>query len=664
MKRLATSLAVIALILAPGFVSAQSSGDPVILDVAGEKITRSEFLNVYQKNNVKGETPDAKALEEYLELYINFRLKVKEATELGLDTLRSFRDELAGYRKQLSTPYMVDDQAIESLINEAYQRKQYDIRASHILVRCDRQASPADTLAAWNRIMSLRKRILKGENFGKIAAENSDDESAKTRTIQGRTVKGNNGDLGYFTAFDMVYPFEVAAYNTKEGEISMPVRTDYGYHLIKVVSKKPALGKVQIAHILLIFPPKATAPDSVKMADSAQMVYELLRNGEDFAAVTKKYSGDKSTADKGGLLPWFGVNRMIPQFIDAVRDLKETGNYSTPFISDFGWHIIKLADRKPVGSFEDEKADLKQKVTKSDRTVISQKSFIDKARKEYGFSENLPALDALSSVVDASVFAGKWSVPSEANLAEIIFTIGNRSYTQADLAKYISAHQHQGDTLHIPTYIHAQYRLFCDEQCQAYADSQLENKYPEFRSLMREYHDGILLFDLTDKKVWSKAIKDTTGLQNFYEQNKNNYLWDDRVDATIYTYDDPKITKTLKKYVKKGLSFDQILPKFNHDTIVSLSAERKKFLKGENAKVDSLEWKKGFYSGMTNSKGKLLAIEIKQVVSKEPKQLNEAKGIITADYQNFLEQEWIRELRKKYPFTVNQEVLKSITKTQ
>lgn len=664
MKRLAKSLTIIALLFAPGFISAQSTVDPVILDVAGEKITRSEFLNVYQKNNVKGEALDAKALEEYLELYINFRLKVKEATELGLDTLRSFRDELAGYRKQLSAPYMVDDQAVESLISEAYQRKLNDIRASHILIRCSRQASPADTLAAWNRILSLRKRIMKGENFGKVAAENSDDESARTRTVQGRTVKGNNGDLGYFTAFDMVYPFETAAYNTKEGEVSMPVRTDYGYHLIKVVSKKPALGKVQIAHILLLFPPKATAADSVKMADSAQMVYELLRNGGDFAALAKKYSGDKSTADKGGVLPWFGVNRMIPQFIDAIRDLKNPGDYSAPFISDFGWHIIKLVERKPVGSLEDEKNDLKQKVTKSDRTVVSQKSFVDKAKKEYGYSENTTALDKLSTIVDASVFAGKWTVPADADLKETIFTIGSKSYTQADLAKYIAAHQHQGDTLHIPTYIHSQFNLFSDEKCQAYADSQLENKYPEFRSLMNEYHDGILLFDLTDKKVWSKAIKDTTGLQNFYEQNKNNYLWDDRVDATIYTYDDPKITKTLKKYVKKGLSFDQILPKFNHDTIVSLSAERKKFLKGENAMVDSLNWVKGFYTGMTDDKGKLLAIDIKQVVSKEPKQLSEAKGIITADYQNYLEQEWIKELRKKYPFTVNKDVLKSITGNQ
>lgn len=664
MKRLAKSLTIIALLFAPGFISAQSTVDPVILDVAGEKITRSEFLNVYQKNNVKGEALDAKALEEYLELYINFRLKVKEATELGLDTLRSFRDELAGYRKQLSAPYMVDDQAVESLISEAYQRKLNDIRASHILIRCSRQASPADTLAAWNRILSLRKRIMKGENFGKVAAENSDDESARTRTVQGRTVKGNNGDLGYFTAFDMVYPFETAAYNTKEGEVSMPVRTDYGYHLIKVVSKKPALGKVQIAHILLLFPPKATAADSVKMADSAQMVYELLRNGGDFAALAKKYSGDKSTADKGGVLPWFGVNRMIPQFIDAIRDLKNPGDYSAPFISDFGWHIIKLVERKPVGSLEDEKNDLKQKVTKSDRTVVSQKSFVDKAKKEYGYSENTTALDKLSTIVDASVFAGKWTVPADADLKETIFTIGSKSYTQADLAKYIAAHQHQGDTLHIPTYILSQFNLFSDEKCQAYADGQLENKYPEFRSLMNEYHDGILLFDLTDKKVWSKAIKDTTGLQNFYEQNKNNYLWDDRVDATIYTYDDPKITKTLKKYVKKGLSFDQILPKFNHDTIVSLSAERKKFLKGENAMVDSLNWVKGFYTGMTDDKGKLLAIDIKQVVSKEPKQLSEAKGIITADYQNYLEQEWIKELRKKYPFTVNKDVLKSITGNQ
>ena len=665
MKRLALSLSIVVFILTPGFLYAQSQdNDPVILDVAGEKITRSEFLNVYQKNNTKGEALDAKSLEEYLELYINFRLKVKEAQEQGLDTLRSFRDELAGYRKQLSTPYLVDDQAVESLVNEAYQRKLSDIRASHILVRCTREAAPADTLAAWNRVMQLRKRILKGEDFGKIAAENSDDESARNRTAQGRPVKGNYGDLGYFTVFDMVYPFETAAYNTKEGEVSMPVRTDFGYHLIKVAARKPAMGKVQIAHILMIFPPKATAADSAKMADSIQMVYELLRNGGDFATLTKKYSGDKSTADKGGMLPWFGVNRMIPKFIDAIRDLKEIGDYSAPFMSDFGWHIIKLADRKPVGSFEDEKGDLKQRVTKSDRTVVSQQSFIEKAKKEYSFTENKAALDKVISQVDPSVFAGKWSVPAQAALTETLFTIGNARYTQADLANYLASHQQKGDTLHIPTYVDEQYKKFRDEKCQSYADSQLENKYPEFRSLMREYHDGILLFDLTDKKVWSKAIKDTTGLQNFYEANKNNYLWDDRVDATLYTYANPKITKSLKKYVKKGLPFEQILPKFNHDTVVVVEAERKKFLKGENATVDSLGWNKGFYPELPGKDGKVLTVVINDVVKKEPKQLNEAKGIITADYQNYLEQEWIKELRKKYPFVANQEVLKSITENQ
>lgn len=665
MKRSALNLTIIALLLIPGFTYAQSSAnDPILLEVAGEKITRSEFLNVYQKNNVKDEALDAKALEEYLELYINFRLKVKEATELGLDTLRSFREELAGYRKQLSAPYMVDDQAVESLVNEAYQHKQFDIRASHILVRCDRRASPADSLAAWNKIMSMRKRILKGENFGKVAAENSDDESARDRTVQGRQVKGNKGDLGYFTVFDMVYPFEQTAYNTKEGEMSMPVRSDYGYHLIKVLAKKPAMGKVQIAHILLLFPPKATAADSVKMADSAQMVYELLRNGGDFAALAKQYSGDKSTSDKGGVLPWFGVNRMIPQFIDAIRELKTTGDYSAPFISDFGWHIIKLVDRKPVGSPEDERNDIKQKVTKSDRTVVSQQSFIDKAKKEFGFTENIAAADKVSSVVDASVFAGKWAVPANASLNETLFTIGDKSYSQADLANYIAAHQRQGDTLHIPTFVQAQYKLFRDEKCQAYADSQLENKYPDFRALMREYHDGILLFDLTDKKVWSKAIKDTTGLQNFYNENKNNYLWDDRADVTTYTYDDPKTTKLLKKYAKKGLSFEQILPKFNHDTVEVISAVRKKCLKGENTVVDSLGWKKGIYPGLKNTDGKQLFIVINDIVVKEPKQLNEAKGIITADYQNFLEQEWIKELRKKYPYSVHQDVLKSITQNQ
>ncbi|MEI8049804.1 MAG: peptidylprolyl isomerase, partial [Bacteroidota bacterium] len=241
------------------------NSDQVLMNVAGENVTKSEFLGVYQKNNTKGEVIDQKSLDEYLDLFINFKLKVKEAEVLGLDTVKSFRDELGGYRKQLAQPYLIDEDANKALLDEAFARKGEDIRASHILIRVDKNAKPADTLAAYNKVMKIRKRLLKGEDFGKLAIEFSDDESAKDRTQEGRTMKGNKGDLGYFTVFDMVYPFETGAYSTKTGDVSQPVRSEFGYHLIKFTDRKPAMGKVQIAHILFLYPKDAKAADSAAL---------------------------------------------------------------------------------------------------------------------------------------------------------------------------------------------------------------------------------------------------------------------------------------------------------------------------------------------------------------------------------------------------------------
>lgn len=636
------------------------TNDPVMLNVADEAITKGEFLKVYQKNNTKGESLDQQSLEEYLDLYINFRLKVKEAMVLGMDTVKSFRDELSSYRKQLAQPYLTDEKAIDAISQEAYSHKLKDVRASHILIKCDKLASAADTLAAYNKIMELRKRIMKGEDFGKVAKEASEDPSAQDRVSDGRNMKGNNGDLGYFTAFDMVYPFENAAYNLKVGEVSMPVRTDYGYHLIKLTDKLPAMGKIQLAHIILVYPKNASLDDSLKVADSANLAYQMLKNGTDFATVVKKFSDDKSTADKGGVLPWFGVNRMLPEFTLAVNTLKKTGDYSEPFQTSFGWHIIKLNDRKPVGTYEEEKEDIKQKINKNDRMSKAQESFVNKTKSEYGFTENPAALKEITKVVTDSIFNASWKIQDAAGLTNPLFTIGTKTFTQADFAKYLAFNQRKGQKKDIPAYVYNQYKGFINESVAKYADNQLENKYPDFKALMNEYHDGILLFDLTDKKVWSKAVKDTVGLQHYYETNMNNYLWDQRLEVSLFTIKDPSVVKSLKKLIKKGLQDQEILGKLNHDTIQKVTVEHKKYIRGESALVDSLEWKPATIGPFTTKEGKNMMAVVHRVVAPEPKQLNEARGIITADYQNFLEKEWIAELRAKYPVKVNREVFNSL----
>ncbi|KAF0199636.1 MAG: peptidyl-prolyl cis-trans isomerase SurA [Bacteroidetes bacterium] len=642
-------------------VASAQETDPVILKVAGENISKSEFLNVYQKNNVNGEVIDRKSLEEYMELYINFRLKVKEAEQLGLDTMRSFIDELAGYRKQLAQPYLIDEGMNKSLLQEAYNRKTEDIRASHILIKVDRNAPAADTLAAYKRIMLIRKRIMKGEDFGKLAMENSDDLSANDRTIENRKIKGNRGDLGYFTVFDMVYPFESGAYNTPMGEVSMPVRSDFGYHLIKVTDRKPALGRVQVAHILLRIPPDAKASDSTAVAAKAMEAYNKVISGEDFARVAEQYSDDKSTASKGGVLPWFGANKMIPEFIKEVSAIKNINDVAKPFSSNFGWHIVKLVDRKEIGSYEDNLSDLKQSLTRNDRAKKSEEALLNRIRKEYKFSQNQKALNAFYNVVTDTIFSGGWKIEQAAGLKKKMMTIGSRTFNQQDFAQYLFKNQRKRNKEDIRVYVNSMFTTFVNENCLAYEDSRLESKYPEFKSLVKEYRDGILLFELTDRKIWSKAVKDSTGLEAYYNNHKNSYMWDQRLDATIYTFTttDDKILSEARKSILKGITDNELLGMINTDSTSVLSIDRRKFLKGDNALIDEIDWKPGMATE-TATKDKVTMIMVNEVVKPEIKKLNEARGIITADYQNYLEQEWIKELRSKYPYEVNREVLSAI----
>jgi len=460
----------------------------------------------------------------------------------------------------------------------------------------------------------------------------------------------------------MVYSFESTAYNAKLNEVSMPIRTDFGYHLIKVTDKVPAMGKIQLAHIIMVYPQKGTLEDSLKVADSINLAYKMLQNGSDFGEIAKKFSDDFSTSGKGGVLPWFGVNRMLPDFVLNIQKLKQKGYYSEPFQTNFGWHIIKLVDRKPVGSFEDEKEDIKKRIPKSDRAIEIQNAFVEKTKAAYGFTQQLSALDEVAKVVTDSIFNGSWKIEEASGLNKPIFTIGTTTYTQADFAKQLATSQRRSTKHDVKAFVNQQYNSFVNDCVNKYADAQLEIEYPDFKALIKEYHDGILLFDLTDKKVWSKAVKDTVGLQKFYEANKNNYMWESRLDASIITIKDPTIYKPLEKLLKKGTPEDQILAKFNIDTVQKVTIEHKKYLKGENMALEGIEWQPALIGPRPLADNEQMLIQVHKVVAPEPKLLNEARGVITADYQNYLEKEWISELRAKYPLKVNREVFNALLK--
>lgn len=622
------------------------------MTIAGEDITKTEFEKVYKKNNIKDAAFDKKTLEDYLELYINYKLKVKEAEELKLDTSTNFKNELAGYRKQLAQPYLVDKDVSEKLIREAYDRLNKDVHASHILIKVAPDALPKDTLTAFNKALKVRDRLIKdGNNFAAIAKEVSDDPSAKE----------NGGDLGYFTALQMVYPFESAAFKLKPGTVSMPVRTRFGYHLIKVTDIRPAQGEIKVAHIMIKTPPAMSADDSIKAKNKIEEIAKELKGGKKFEDLAQQFSDDPGSAKNGGALPFFGTGRMVPEFEAEAFSLKNNGDISNPIKTAYGWHIIKRLDKKNVGEFKDLQTELKNKISKDSRSELSRTSFINRVKKEYNFKEDKRAYEEFKDVIDSSLVKGKWTADKAAKLNRTMFTLLDKKYTQQDFAKYVADHQASRRNTSPQSILSVFYEQFINESCIAFEEGRLDIKYPDFKSLMQEYRDGILLFELTDKKVWSKAIKDSVGLKAFYEEHKNNYMWNERLDASIYTSANADIAKQVRALLKKKKNNEKILAEVNKSNPLNLTIKEGKFSISDNEIIDGIAWEKGISPDMQKGNSVVFVV-VNAKLAPQPKTLDEAKGLVTADYQAQLEKTWIDSLKNKFAVVVNKDVLSTIGK--
>lgn len=632
---------------------AQESKQTPLIMFSEDTVSLSEFEKVYLKNNGEGML-NKSTVDEYMELYINFKRKVMEAEALGLDTMEAFQKEFLNYRNQLAQPYFTIDEVKDELQREAYERMKTEIRASHILIKSKSTDSPKDTLKAYKKILDIRKRALKGDSFEDLASKYSDDGSAAQ----------NKGDLGYFTAFHMVYPFESAAYNTKVGDISMPIKTQYGYHIIKVNDKRPSKGKVQVSHILISKSKKGDDDGKVLNAEEkAFEIHEKLINKEgDFAQMAKKFSDDTKTAGTGGVMPAFEVGKMIPTFEENAFALKEKGEISKPFKTEFGWHIIKLEDKMPIEDYEKLEKEIAVKVRKDARSSLTENAIVAKIKNQYNYKEYPQNKKEFYTLVDSSYFKSSWKIPANKKLSKPLFSINKKTYTQKDFAEYLMSQMRNRSHISIETLVNNQYNQYRRISLRSYKDSQLEKEYPEFGALVKEYHDGILLFNLTDQKVWSKAVKDSIGLEEFYSKNKDNYMWGKRAKAIIYTLQDEKMAKKARKMVskkaRKSYTSQDILGEINDDSELNLKIEEDIYSKGENDLVDSL-WRAGI-SDIVINEDEYVFVEIVEIQEPRHMTIAEFRGRITADYQEYLEKQWLKELERKYPVKINQEALKKL----
>jgi peptidyl-prolyl cis-trans isomerase SurA len=640
---------------------------PFVLTVGDENVSLEEFRYTFQKNN-RDSITTAASLDEYMELYINFKLKVKAAVELGMDTSSTFLRELAGYRKQLSRPYLVDNDLLDELVTQAYERLQEEIRARHILVKCSETAAPEDTLKAWNKTARLRDLLIEGGDFEQIARGKSGSEDP--------SVKDNRGDLGWFTAFQMLYPFEDAAYTTEVGELSGIIRTRYGYHILEVTGRRKTKGEVHVAHIMVR---AGDTKDTLKRTDAenrAHQIYNELQAGADWTEMAMKYSEDQTSSGKGGDLKWMGIGRMVEEFETAVFALTENGEISAPFATSYGWHIAKRIDYRGPKSIEESEKEIRRKVQRDLRAEKTRSSFLNKLKEAYGFKLETKRLAPLVSMLEKqdSAFTGDRSWPQLKALdsGRTLVTIGGEVATVLDFRAFLETAKLRNPNDAAAVIVNQQLDAWVESLLFAYEDGRLEEKHSEFRMLMEEYRDGILLFELTDELVWTKAVKDSSGLANFYAENTDQFLWPERADIRIFTCADNAVLKAVKKALKKGDDLAQLQREITAEQPLGIRITSGLYTAMENdwAKqaIDAIA--SGEIAAPSENNSSFLTIEagdgawsyveVRDVHSPEAKTLEESRGQVIAGYQDELERLWIAELRGRYRVEVYTKSLHSL----
>ncbi len=614
----------------------RSTKPPLTLFSVGDNpVSADEFLYVFRKNhqNKPEEFTDEK-VKEYLDLFINFKLKVAEARARGLDTTRKFTDEFNTYREELKKPYRTEPNALDQLTRETYQRLTEEVKASHILISLKADALPADTLIAHQKVLDIRNRVQAGEDFEKLARELSEDPSAKY----------NGGNLGFFTAMQMVFPFEEAAYQTKVGELSGIVRTRFGYHLLKVEDRKPARGEVEVSHILL----RAGSPDDAKVKDKIFSIHSQLKAGGKWDELCEEHSEDTNTKSAGGRLKPFGVGALasVPEFETMAFSMKEAGQISDPFQSAVGWHIIRLEKKIPLPTFSEMEESLKRRVARDERLQLSQLALKERRRKEYSWQEVSAVKDQIIGLADSSLSLGKWKYTgSPAWKSEKLMSLSGASYTVGDFIGYVEKNQVRTTAAPTP-YLKQLYEGFVEEKILQAEEAKLISENPEFKNLLTEYREGILFFDIMEKEVWNRASEDSTGQRNFYEERKANYQAGDRIEARVFTAQQKGvITEVMKKITAGDTLRDEDIKKFK-----SIQNFRN-FEKGDSKVIDRISWTIGLHE--VDMDGLFYLVEVKQLVPTGVKSFEEARASIISDYQDYLEKQWIIDLKKKFTVKVN-----------
>ncbi len=616
--------------------NAQNKEKDILFTIEETPVHASEFIRVYNKNLELVKDESQKDVDGYLELFINYKLKLQEAKTLGLDKKKTYLREFESYKKQLSKNYLTDTKVTNGLVKEAYERMGYEVDASHILVRVDENAIPEDTLKAYDQVLKLRDRVLK-EGY----------KAVQTDVHNGKTIFAE--DLGYFSAFKMVYDFENVAFKTNVGEVSQPFRTRFGFHILTVLDKRASRGQVTVAHIMI-------KDDETKINE----IYKRIEQGEDFEALAKQFSEDKSSSSKGGKLkPFSGGELSSRKFEDVAFGLNEK-EMSKPFKSEFGWHILKVYEKRQRQALDDVKTQLETKIKRDSRSKLINTSRVNDLKGRYDIVETKAVIPYFTSILNDTYFQGRWSLPESFEGDRPLFKIQDKQFTTKDFGQFLVNSQRQRTGKKpLKSIVEHNYKLFLENELLKYQEENLEYENEEYAQILGEYRDGLLLFDLMETEIWNAAKTDSVALKNYYEENKTRYFFKERIDAVVASSAKKSNIKKVAKLLKEGKDLDEIKLSINTDDKVNVSFTEGIMDEKHQALPKKIKFEKGV-SKVHKHNDAYVAVKVKDVLPVTQKTFEETKGKVISDYQASKEENWLKELSEKYAIKVNEKVLTKV----
>ncbi len=630
--------------------TAQDKSD-ILLTIANEPVPASEFTRVYQKNLDLVQDESQKSVAGYLDLFVDYRLKLAEAYDQNLHLSNEYKKEFSKYQEQLSRNYIFEDKVTEELMKEAYQRGLEEIRASHILVQVTYDAVPQDTLAAYSKIMSIREQAIAGADFDALVKQYSEEPGAKER----------GSDLGYFTAFSMVYPFESMAYQTEVGAVSDIGRTQFGYHILKVLDRRDRSPEISVSHIMISDNQEAR---TFNPEERIQEVYSLLQQGESFSTLAQQYSEDKNSAKRGGKLNRFSRGDLRSKsFEDAAYGLQNPGDVSKPFQSEFGWHIVRLEERHSLPTFAEKRENLEKRVKQGERSKVVTTAINKKIKEKYGFEEGSKYAPFFETYVTDAVLNRRWkydTIPARED--KTLFSIGERKVTFNDFAQCVQQRQMRiSNGTDKGVLLAEMYDEFETKMLKEYFQDQLEFENDEYAAIISEYRNGLLIFDVMQRNVWDKAKTDSLGMFQFYEKNKRQYQWKERIEGTIFNVNDRNVANEIVTALKKGEGPDKIKARYNTGDKVQVILTEGVYEVGHRQLPSQFKAEPGV-SEVYGANGTFTVVKVDKVLPVSVKEFDSVRGRVMSDYQNYLERQWVESLRNKYKVEVNMKALKKIKK--